>query len=54
MLQYMGLQRVRHNLATEQQCHLLLVSVRLKVIEALCSEIEAYLLGSVELAWEVY
>ena len=50
----MGLQRVGHNLVIEQQCHLLQVSVRLMVMESLCSEIEAYLLGSVELAWEVY
>ena len=54
MLQFMGWQKVGHNLVIEQQCRLLQVSVRLMVMEALCSEIEAYLLGSVELAWEVY
>ena len=54
VLQSVGLQRVGHNLVIEQQCHLLQVSVRLMVMESLCSEIEAYLLGSVELAWEVY
>ena len=54
VLQSMGSQRVRHDLATEHQCHLLQASVRLRVMEALCSEIEASLLGSVELAWEIY